>query len=868
MLEKISTGHSELDHVIDHLRLGDNVVWQIDDLDRYRRYVNRFVRRALEQKRPLYYFRFGSHRPLIGDDLDQDAITICKPRADAGFENFASEVHSLIKQAGLGAFYVFDCLSDLLESWSSDLMIGNFFRITCPYLFKLDTVAWFCLMRGQHSFDTIARIRDTTQLLLDLYHIGGHDYLHPLKVWQRYSPSMFLPHSLDDDSCRPLTSSADAAALFASVQTRAQQAERQIDFWDRLFLTAEQASEICEQQDPESDPYCQRIFDRLCGLLVGDSERINDLIHRWLTLADLIDISRRQIASGKIGGKAVGMLLARKIADHLMSSDSPLRPEPHDSYYLGSDLFYTYIVHNDCWQLRMEQKTPEGYFTKAAELQEQILRGSFPESIRESFQQLLEYYGQSPIIVRSSSLLEDDFGNAFAGKYESVFCASQGTPQDRSEKFEQAVRQVYASMFDESALTYRLQRGLDTRDEQMALLVQRVSGSYHGRTFFPLAAGVAHSRNLYVWDSKLDPGAGAARLVYGLGTRAVDRVEGDYPKMVALDQPQLSVHSSRDDERSYSQRQVDVLDLGDNSLKTVHLNDLLRNGCADDLSEVADVDWEQTRQLKELRISHNEQWIVNFRKLLADGSLAAELHRIIRALEDAYGWPVDIEFTINRSFDGRLMLSLLQCRPLQTRQLGAVVSFPDVYDKSRILLQSQGGFMGGNISINTDHVIYIDPVAYNRLSEQKRHQTARIIGMAARKLAASGDPKPVIMLIGPGRWGTSTPSLGIPVRFSEICDISILVEAAFEAAGMIPEISFGSHFFLDLVETGIFYIAVMPAKGETLYRPELLLSRDNRLSSLLPEWSEYQDVVHVIETIDRPLKLLSDISSQRLLVIE
>ena len=81
MLEKVSTGHSELDHVIDHLRLGDNVVWQIDDLDRYRRYVSRFVQRALEQKRPLYYFRFGSHRPLIGDDLDQDAITICKPRA-------------------------------------------------------------------------------------------------------------------------------------------------------------------------------------------------------------------------------------------------------------------------------------------------------------------------------------------------------------------------------------------------------------------------------------------------------------------------------------------------------------------------------------------------------------------------------------------------------------------------------------------------------------------------------------------------------------------------------------------------------------------------------------------------------------------
>ncbi|NLW11510.1 MAG: pyruvate kinase, partial [Clostridiaceae bacterium] len=444
----------------------------------------------------------------------------------------------------------------------------------------------------------------------------------------------------------------------------------------------------------------------------------------------------------------------------------------------------------------------------------------------------------------------------------------QGTPEDRAEKFEQAVRQVYASMFDESALMYRFQRGLDTRDEQMALLVQRVSGSYHGNKFFPLAAGVAHSRNLYVWDSRLDPAAGAARLVYGLGTRAVDRVEGDYPRLVALDQPKLSVHSSRDDERIYSQHQVDLLDLDDNTLRTVHLSDLLQTGCADDLSEVADIDWEQTRQLKELRISHNDQWVINFRRILSDGSLAAELHRIISTLEAAYKWPVDIEFTINRSFEGKLMLSLLQCRPLQTRQLGAAVSFPDIYEPGQILLQSRGGFMGGNISMSTDYMIYIDPAAYSQLSEQQRHQTARIIGIAARRLADTAETKPVIMLIGPGRWGTSTPSLGIPVRFSEICDISILVEAAFESAGMIPEISFGSHFFLDLVETGIFYIAVIPAKGETIYRPELITSRDNQLCKLLPEWSEYQDIIYVIDTADRPFRLFSDISSQKLLIID
>src|SRR5699024_232179 len=166
------------------------------------------------------------------------------------------------------------------------------------------------------------------------------------------------------------------------------------------------------------------------------------------------------------------------------------RLEPHDSYYIGSDVFYTYIVSNNCWETRIAQRTDEGYFEKAGALKEALLSGSFPPDIREKFRKLLEYFGQSPIIVRSSSFLEDGFGNAFAGKYESVFCVNQGTPEERLLAFEAAVRTVYASTMDISALEYRKIQGLDHHDEQMAVLVQRVSGSYHGSYFFPSAAGM------------------------------------------------------------------------------------------------------------------------------------------------------------------------------------------------------------------------------------------------------------------------------------------------------------------------------------------------------------------------------------------
>src|SRR4030042_270471 len=141
---------------------------------------------------------------------------------------------------------------------------------------------------------------------------------------------------------------------------------------------------------------------------------------------------------------------------------------------------------------------------------------------------MIEYFGQSPIIVRSSSLLEDAFGNAFAGKYESVFCVNQGSPEQRYADFEEAVRTVYASTMSEDALTYRLERGLDQQDEQMALLVQRVSGSYRNGYFFPDLAGVGMSHNAFVWKPDLDPKAGMPRLVFGVGTKICTRVGADY----------------------------------------------------------------------------------------------------------------------------------------------------------------------------------------------------------------------------------------------------------------------------------------------------------------------------------------------------
>ena len=864
MSNHISTGEKGIDQVIDGLRLGDNVVWQVSEIDDYLRLARSFCKQAISDSRTIVYFRYARHEPVINQTHFAGTVKIYTIDADKGFEHFTSQIYEIIKQLGYRVFYIFDCLSDLLEEWSSDLMIGNFFRITCPYLFELDTIAYFALKRDRHAYATIARIRETTQLLLDFYCLNQQDYLHPLKVWQRYSPTMFLPHRVDQEESNPVSSSGEAAYLFSRNYQSHNIAARQIDYWDKLFNEAEQSS--------DSEHY----FSRLNSLLIGSEGRISELANKWFSLEDLLNIQGRQIGTGKIGGKAAGMLLARKIVQPLFNESGSqnneqhkvnLKLEPHDSFYIGSDLFYTYIVHNDCWKLRMEQKSEKGFFKKAAELKEKLLQGEFPAFIRDQFNQMLEYYGQSPIIVRSSSLLEDDYGNAFAGKYESVFCVNQGSPEKRYELFENAVRQVYASMMDESALAYRKKRGLADKDEQMALLVQRVSGVNRGASFFPLMAGVGHSVNLYTWHSKMRPDAGVIRLVYGLGTRAVDRVEGDYPRLIALDQPQLSAISQDESDNRYTQQYIDILSMSKNALVTINISEIANQAKLYQLQDVADIDWNESKRLREIGMKNKKSWCINFRKIFSDAPVAADLQQIMKQIESAYDYPVDIEFTINKDTDLSLVINILQCRPLQSIKNNDQVSIPQNIDISNVVLKLNHSFMGSNVLYAIDYVIYVIPETYADLTEQDRYQVARIIGRMNEKLGE--DKEAVIALLGPGRWGTTTPSLGIPVQFSEISNIKVLGEISYASAGMTPELSYGSHFFQDLVEANILYMAIYPERSKVIFNDQLIRSNQNILSHIFPQYKQWESVIYVSKYQENnTLQLYSDLKSRKLLFLK
>ena len=843
-----TTGLPGLDRTLLGLRPGDNVVLQVNDLADYRPLVDPFVAAALRERKPLVYFRFARHQPLL---TRRPGLRICRLHPEAGFERFITEILDIIEEEGRGACYVFDCLSELAVDWYSDRMLGNFFMLACPYLFQLDTIAYFALLRNHHSPVATDAITSTAQVVVDIYRHEGRRYIHPLKVDKRYSPNLYMLHQWEGDEFRPVTDSTTTTGILSGdPDTWLQFAIHRPGFWVETFQQAKEVLEELPADARELPAAVRPLHEQLLRMAITRDERVLELARQHFTLQDLVEILQRMIGTGLIGGKSVGMLLARAI----LRGAEPRRweriLETHDSFYIGADVFYTFLVLNGGWWLRRRPRKSslEELEVRAEQAAAKMMRGVFPDDIRHQFMEMLRYFGQSPIIVRSSSLLEDNYGNAFSGKYESVFCANQGTPEQRLEEFISAVRTVYASTLRREALHYRARRGLLEQDEQMALLVQRVSGDHCGDFYFPHLAGVGFSFNPYVWNKEIDPRQGLLRMVFGLGTRAVDRTEDDYTRLVSLSAPNRRPEETRSDVRKYSQHHVDVLDLQENSLLTREVSEVLPNLPADVRARLVRIDDELARRLEEQGMAASRAEVLDFDALLAPApGFVSAMRDMLRTLEDAYHHPVDIEFTANIMHDGSLRINLLQCRPFQVQvQSAEVASRPKNLKPRDMLLSTRGPIIGQGVANAVDRVVYVVPAAYSKLGEQDRYAVARLIGEITRSRSRINH-SPYTVLIAPGRWGTQSPSLGVPVTFADINRAHVLVELAVMHAGLVPDISLGTHFFNDLVEINMLYLGVFPGKPGNALNEKLLLSTPNRLTRLVPGARRWEAVVRVLD---------------------
>lgn len=847
---RISTGIDGLDEAIDFLRPGDTVVWQCEHISDYMYVATRFVTNIARQGKRIAYIRFGDHEEIM------DTAALCEGGANAqeyrldprvGFETFAVQVHRIIDKEPIGTFFVFDCLSDLQKYWFSDLMISNFFLLINPFLIRRQAIAYQPIDYEKHTYETISRIRREAPLLVNIRTLDGSVYMHPVKVRGRRTPTTYFPLKISGTKCRTLTSSAETYAIF---ERFTQTGERR-DCWDSMFDSVSDGSEPIDEEG-------RLLKENIMRCLLGNEPTRFALCQRYFTMKDLMDIKNREIGTGCIGGKAAGMLLARNILRDEAPELYSTCIEPHDSYYIGADLFYTYGVQNGLWSSRIRMIEASDYLEQSKTIRELLLNGTFMPSIKEQFISMLEYFGQSPIIVRSSSILEDGFGNAFAGKYESVFCPNQGSLKERYEVFERAVKQVYASTVNPDAIMYRAERHLLDRDEQMALLVMRVCGDVHGDYYYPHIAGVGHSKNLYLnKQNSSSENKGMLRLVFGMGTRAVDREADDYARLLNMDAPTAPPMVAYGDEYKYSQHKMDVINLKSNEFETINVAGIDKRDIKADPSLFMELDYPTAARLREMGLSAADAPdILNFRKLLGKTDFTSVMTEAMRILEEKYNYPVDIEYACNFDEEGNYRVNLLQCRPLQTRGIGAAGVMPKV---KQLYFRTEGNFMGGNVCLPVRYAVMVRVEPYLALPEQRKYQVARKLGELNSLLRDEHT-----ILLGPGRWGTTTPSLGVPVHFMEINRFDCIAELAYSSHGLRPELSYGSHFFQDLVEAGTFYVALYPGEEGCVLDEALFEECENVYSKLirLEPGDAMSEVIRVFDLGESGAILYSEVGSQ------
>jgi hypothetical protein len=570
------------------------------------------------------------------------------------------------------------------------------------------------------------------------------------------------------------------------------------------------------------------------------------LAKNHITMRDMDLILQKSLWSrkrpGRLGGKAAGMILALKILLPLLEKhESEL--EEHirvpETWYLNSGVFSEFLDRNNLYLFHTyKYKNREEIEREFQHIEGKFKHATFAPEVVEDFRKILEEIGEHPLIIRSSSLLEDNFGLAFSGKYLSVFLTNQGDLETRLAAFINGLKRVFASIFGPDPILYRLDHGLLDYDERMAMVVQKVVGRRFGDYFFPFVSGVLFSRNVYAWNPKIKKEEGLGRLVFGLGTRAVDRVGSDYPRMIPLSHPLLRPEITASQIKKYSQRNVDVLNLRKGCFETVNFRNLISEVQHPDLFYAVSVDKEghlAAPHFKGQEFGRGEP-CVTFENLLTKTPFVGLAKRILAKIESVYGRPVDIEF----AWDGNKFY-LLQCRSLSLRKEPERVAIPEDIPKERVLFTTHAG-LTNSIVENLEYIVYVSPRAYEDLSTfEEKMAVAQAVNLLNKKLSGKK-----FALMGPGRWGSNDINLGVKVTYSSINNADLLMEIAFAKEGYTPEVSYGTHFFQDLVEADIAIVPMFPDDPAAILNESFLLNSPSLLAEIAPEAEACRDVVRVI----------------------
>ncbi|MCK5786290.1 MAG: PEP/pyruvate-binding domain-containing protein [Candidatus Sabulitectum sp.] len=597
----------------------------------------------------------------------------------------------------------------------------------------------------------------------------------------------------------------------------------------------------------------ENIIVALTRRLLTDDLNYISTIRKHVSISDYVDVVSHTIGpyngNGKVGGKAAGLFRAEMILNSYKKSHTVLRNlKVPKTWFIASDAVLEFINHNALEEMMAIKYARQDEIRQEYHLLEQVFKHSLmPYSVMAGLEHALDYFGTTPIIVRSSSLLEDSTGAAFAGKYKSLFVANQGSRQQRLDALVDAVLEIYASIFGPDPIEYRRERGLLDFNEEMGILIQEVVGTRIGKYYFPPFAGVAFSRNDYRWSPRIKSEDGIVRLVAGLGTRAVDRTGQDFPVLMSPGQPKLRINVTSEELVRYAQKNMDVVNLEKGCLETVSTEKMIKEYGAKipclpylvSLFEEGDVQLSPGSMLN----IQNKETLITFHNLLERSPVPLFFKTVLNILEDEIGLPVDVEFAYGPDIHTPY---LLQCRPQSTGRGNVDTTIPKDINNSAVVFTANRYIMSGACH-NIEYMVYVDGTEYDKVeSREKLLEIGHIVGKLNQLL-----PRKRFILIGPGRWGSKGDiKLGVHVGYSDINNTAMLIEVAMMKKGQVPDLSFGTHFFLDLVEADIRYLPLYPDDDNVIFREELFSSQKNRLTAFVPAAKGFEHVIKVVKIAD------------------
>lgn len=519
-----------------------------------------------------------------------------------------------------------------------------------------------------------------------------------------------------------------------------------------------------------------------------------------------------RIGQGSLGGKGRGLAFVDSIIKKNPVCDNfeGLSISIPRTVVLCTDIFDEFMASNDLYPLALSDASDENIL-------EAFLAAELPSRLAEDFLALFEVVGR-PFAVRSSSLLEDSHYQPFAGIYATYMVPWTADPVQRLSWLEDAIKGVYASVFFKASKNYMTATSNVIDQEKMAVIIQEVVGEDYDGLYFPTFSGVGRSLNYYpLGDEK--PDDGVAEVAVGLGKYIVDggrglRFSPRYPAH-ALQTSTLDL-ALRD-----TQRRLFALPNGEGaefaakvdegaSLEEKDVQDFAGKGALRYTASTYDA---ADNMLRDSDFGRGRR-VITFANILRDKvvPLAPAIDFMLRQGQNAMQRPVEIEFAGNvfpvANGDGiRGNLYWLQIRPIiDKRNLVSdqVLELPD----SRLIVRS-GHALGNGMAEGVSTIVYVKPASFDSL------HTAEIVPVLQKINEDMRLREKNYVLIGPGRWGSSDPALGIPVRWADISQARVVVEAA--TGNFRVEPSQGTHFFQNLTSLGVGYLTVDPGADSGFY---------------------------------------------------